>query len=538
MDMASFSYESVPRVRTVPTRHAGPSTAEKLAVPTAFSALVLPGTAWRRTRHALMAYAIADDWISRGVIVDHQTVTITRWTGLEAKLLRQSLRLTVTDFAALLGVNPRTVNKWEARCTRITPLPEMQSALDTALRHAEADVADRFRELRDREGPHQAPEPEAEQVHPPEVELAQLGEFIGEDMASRRTFLNLTLLTGAALVIPVRQWAASTPLTSLAPGKVGAEEIDGLERAVELFRHWDASGHGGLHRKAVVGQLHGVIDAIQHRRPASERRRLFTIAAELSQLVGWMTYDASLPANAQRYFLFALRACEQATDVELGAKIVGDMAQLSKSLGNYDDSLGLVRTALATLPRTANPLVRAELLGHEACTYARFGSEDATSTRRSVDAAMDAFDQVAQGDHRSWNRYMDRAELDSLAASAYIQLALGEERSTSSATEAEHHAVNAARARPAHRVRSRLFDDVRLSKVRLAQREVEESTELADRALTRAMAISSPQAIHRLRVHSQTLTAGYGDLAVVRAFSARLSEHLHQSEQKVSDVHA
>lgn len=41
--------------------------------------------------------------------------TVRRWTGLEAKLLREALRLSVRDFAAYLGVGMRTVNKWEAR---------------------------------------------------------------------------------------------------------------------------------------------------------------------------------------------------------------------------------------------------------------------------------------------------------------------------------------------------------------------------------------------------------------------------------------
>jgi len=36
--------------------------------------------------------------------------TVYRWTGREAKLLRQALRFSVHDFAARLGVGIRTVN--------------------------------------------------------------------------------------------------------------------------------------------------------------------------------------------------------------------------------------------------------------------------------------------------------------------------------------------------------------------------------------------------------------------------------------------
>jgi hypothetical protein len=37
-----------------------------------------------------------------------------RWTGREAGFLRQAMRLTVRDFATDLGVNPRTISRWES----------------------------------------------------------------------------------------------------------------------------------------------------------------------------------------------------------------------------------------------------------------------------------------------------------------------------------------------------------------------------------------------------------------------------------------
>ncbi|MCA1673940.1 MAG: hypothetical protein LC799_17645, partial [Actinobacteria bacterium] len=61
---------------------------------------------------------------------------VGRWTGREAKLLREALRLSVRGFAAYLGVAVRTVNEWEARLADITPLPHMQEVLDTALARA------------------------------------------------------------------------------------------------------------------------------------------------------------------------------------------------------------------------------------------------------------------------------------------------------------------------------------------------------------------------------------------------------------------
>ncbi|TDD44291.1 helix-turn-helix domain-containing protein [Saccharopolyspora elongata] len=414
-------------------------------------------------RNALSTYPIR----TQGVLVrclldtvrcardDGHMPPIAHWTGLEAKLLRNALRLTVNAFADLLGVHPRTINKWESRLAEITPLPELQSALDTALQRAPDTARARFDQFRE----HAASDAAVDVAEQPPLAshnganqnrhvVDNIVEFIGSDMATRREFLELSLLTGAALVVPVRQWAAEAPVVPIKPDQVGQDEIQGLEQAVELFRRWDASGQGGLHRKAVLGQLNAVVEALQHRRAATEQRRLYQVTSELAQLAGFMTWDAGFPVAAQRYFLYG--ACKRAGSFDLGAKIVGDMAQLSKALGQYEDSFAMVRTALVTLPRNASPLVRAELHGHEACAYARFGRSEAASTRRAVEASLDAFDQAAPGSQQAWNRYMDRAEVESLASAAHTQLALRDPTSQHVDTytrHAEAHALKATESR-------------------------------------------------------------------------------------------
>jgi transcriptional regulator with XRE-family HTH domain len=69
---------------------------------------------------------------------------IARWTGREARMLRQSMRLTVRDFAESLGVNPRTVSRWESAGDPHTPGPELQQVLDTVLDRATDGDRQRF----------------------------------------------------------------------------------------------------------------------------------------------------------------------------------------------------------------------------------------------------------------------------------------------------------------------------------------------------------------------------------------------------------
>ncbi|MEU4438605.1 helix-turn-helix domain-containing protein [Micromonospora chalcea] len=70
--------------------------------------------------------------------------TVQKWTGRETRALRHALRMSIRDFAEHLGVSERTVSKWEAGRAAVQPRPEMQSALDTALRRASSEAVTRF----------------------------------------------------------------------------------------------------------------------------------------------------------------------------------------------------------------------------------------------------------------------------------------------------------------------------------------------------------------------------------------------------------
>jgi transcriptional regulator with XRE-family HTH domain len=72
--------------------------------------------------------------------------TVSRWTGREARLLRDTLRMTLREFAAYLGISDRTISKWEAGGENTVPRPHSQALLDTALAHASAEARNSFAE--------------------------------------------------------------------------------------------------------------------------------------------------------------------------------------------------------------------------------------------------------------------------------------------------------------------------------------------------------------------------------------------------------
>lgn len=356
--------------------------------------------------------------------------------------------------------------------------------------------------------------------------------FSAHDIASRREALaSLAVITGTALLQPIRQWAGVlSPPGS--PQEAGTDEVDELEQAVTLFRRWDASGAGGLRRKAVVGQLNAVAESLNAQQPPEISKRLFQVTAELAQLAGWMAYDQGLFGTAQRYYLLALHACRESACPELGAKIIGDMTQLSTALGNYDDSLSLVHTALYSLPRNASSLVRSELLGLEARAYAQLGEGEIRHAARSAETCVAVFEEAQVEPFPDWLHYMNMAEVDCLAANAYTELALqtDQERTWQHySTKGEVHSLRARHSRGEGYVRSRIFDEIRLAKVRLAQREPAEAVAVGMHALQLAEDTRSSLVVDWLIRFDRSLGERYPGLPETASFHEGLRQYVRKA---------
>ncbi|MEV6987007.1 orotidine 5'-phosphate decarboxylase / HUMPS family protein [Sphaerisporangium sp. NPDC051017] len=84
---------------------------------------------------------------------------VARWTGLEARALREAKRMSVRDFAAYIGLNINSVSTWERRGSRAQLRFETQQLLDTALAQLNEAGQRRFHLiLADLEAPSPAPD--------------------------------------------------------------------------------------------------------------------------------------------------------------------------------------------------------------------------------------------------------------------------------------------------------------------------------------------------------------------------------------------
>ncbi|WP_433620948.1 SUMF1/EgtB/PvdO family nonheme iron enzyme [Nocardia sp. CA-120079] len=71
-------------------------------------------------------------------------IVVRSWTGAEAAALRDARRMSLIEFAAHIGVNPRVISRWEAGGANIRPRPVNQAALDTILSRLNDDELARF----------------------------------------------------------------------------------------------------------------------------------------------------------------------------------------------------------------------------------------------------------------------------------------------------------------------------------------------------------------------------------------------------------
>ncbi|MCK8677076.1 MULTISPECIES: hypothetical protein [Streptomyces] len=376
--------------------------------------------------------------------------------------------------------------------------------------------------------------------------VALLGEFSRSDlMLARRGFLgtSLALSAGPALIEPMQRWLVPAPAADPARAepdnrrraRLSDPELEQLESATVMFRQWDAQCGGGLRRKAVVGQLHEVTDLLQEPHPAATSKRLFTCAAELAQLAGWMSYDVGLQPTAQKYFVLALHAAKEAGDKPLGSYILSAMSRQMIHLGRPEDALELVHLAQYGSRESATARTQAMLYAVEARAYANMGQPG--KCKRAVRMAEDTFSDAGfDGEpDPDWIRFFSEAELNAENAHSYRDLAYVAGRSPTYASLAEPVMAKAVElfAKDGDHQRSYALNLVGMATVHLLQREPEQATALAETALTVARRVRSERVTNRLRKTVDTAARDFGDVPEVVRLTDKLTAQLPETAEAV-----
>lgn len=222
----------------------------------------------------------------------------------------------------------------------------------------------------------------------------------------RRSFL---AHTSSSLATLAHRWAILEPgpfphLTTR--GEVDAETIAWLEnRGTELIRL--ATEHRQPTLRLLDAHLTAVTDLISDGRYTHPvRQRLRTLAATLSQAIAWQHFDQHRHASASRFWHAALHNAHAASQPDLGAGILSDLAYQLLWLKDARTAADILEHAIL---RTRHPTARSLLHLRQARALAVL-AEDKRCLHALI-AAEKALDTRASDPAPAWCSWMSHADL-------------------------------------------------------------------------------------------------------------------------------
>jgi Flp pilus assembly protein TadD len=241
-----------------------------------------------------------------------------------------------------------------------------------------------------------------------------------EAMPSRRTFL---VISGMALTAAAHQWMVDIErLTFAAAGRrIDTAIVDDLDRIVAAKRRVDDALGGGVLYRSVREELAFVIELLTNASYSeSIGKRLYAVAAELARLAGWACFDNAADAQAQRYFLVALRAAQLSGDRALGAHILGFMGVQSTLSGDPADAVTLLRSSHEAAASVMTATEKAALFGRLARAHGKGANPKATD--ECAEQAFTLLTESKPAEDPDWIYWCDDADLSGMIGEGYVAL--------------------------------------------------------------------------------------------------------------------
>ncbi|WP_371785505.1 helix-turn-helix domain-containing protein [Streptosporangium subroseum] len=324
-----------------------------------------------------------------------------------------------------------------------------------------------------------------------------------------------------------KQRAARPPAHTPVPVPVLARAIisgpggsGGDAAAVAAWRTVDAQ-IGGAHLYAtVIAYLRDLVAPRLFGGKGGEGAGVFTAAAALTEMAGWMAHDAGHNDRAGRHFARARDLSGVGDDPHLRVHVLASLAHLAHHRAQPDDAIDYATqgqqelTAGASHPELAARLWALQARGHAAAGRSR-------ETRAKLDRAETALQDSNGAAPSPWVSPFDAGSLAGEAARCMRQLG--------DLPAAQHHAQRVLELRPAGRTRSRAFAHLTLAGVLIERGELEQACTVATDVLHTTGSLGSYLVIQQLRdlrdqLHPHRATN------CARNFLDHLAESLRQRE--------
>ncbi|WP_237742872.1 hypothetical protein [Actinopolymorpha alba] len=276
------------------------------------------------------------------------------------------------------------------------------------------------------------------------------------------------------------------------------------------FRDLDNRVGGGRIRQTVVQYLHSEVSPLLRGRYVEQvGRQLFSAAAELTKLAGWMAYDEEEHGLAQRYLIQALRMARTASDHALGAEVLAAMSHQATYIGRPGDAVDLARAAQIGARKAGLAALESEC--HIVEAHGHAARDDAAACAESLRSAEKAFER-SEATAPEWLTYFDEAYLSAKFAHCFREL--------SDNRRAGFYAERSLNMSDGYR-RGRAFNLCLLASARAAEEPLE-AVRIGDEAVSIVEGLSSRRSLSYLRDLRHRLSP-HDSLAEVGDFRRRVA---------------
>ena len=262
--------------------------------------------------------------------------------------------------------------------------------------------------------------------------------------------------------------------------------------AMRAFRSADLQVGGGHLYESVIKYLQSsVAPRLFGGDDGADNRVVFTAAAALTEMAGWMAHDAGRDETARQHFGRSLALAGVGGDHQLSAHVLGSMSHLASHLDQPDEAIQLARQGQAVLRGgSPNPSLQARLLALEARGVAGRHHKDAAGCVQLLVDAERTLKTLLSEPASPWVSHFDEGSLASETARCMRQLG--------DFDEARRQAERIVMLRPTHRTRSRAFGQLALVAVLVAQGRPDEACDIATDVLAATQALGSYLVISQL----------------------------------------
>jgi tetratricopeptide (TPR) repeat protein len=290
--------------------------------------------------------------------------------------------------------------------------------------------------------------------------------------------------------------------------------------AMQAFRAADLQVGGGHLYASVINYLQNDVAPRLFGNDDRDHRAVFTAAAALTEMAGWMAHDAGRGKAAKQHFGRSLALVQVGADRQLSAHVLGSMSHLANHLNQPDEAIELSRQGQAVLSSgPANPDLEARLLALEARGVAALKDTDSTECTKLLIRAEKALEGSPAEPPSPWVGRFDEGSLASEAARCMRQLG--------DLAEAQRQAERIIMLRPSYRTRSRAFGQLTLVTVLVARGNPDEACSIAQDVLDSTHALGSFLVIEQL-LDLRRLLYPHRTSTTVVDFLTRLEEALDE----------